>query len=198
MRHHLSVDPGPISLQPPAMVAAVVLKTQAWTRCVLNSRLSSLAPYAPSRNIIPSMRQQHSGTIVNISSTEGLSTFPGLGVYPASKMAKERISEALQGELAPFGIRMLAVEPGAMRTRFFDPSSPVEVPLSDAYKAGPVHQMLEHPHTVARKESIDPDFAGGRIVEGVAGGGDGWPEERQEVSEAAAGQRSRGEGCCED
>lgn len=57
-----------------------------------------------------------SGHIVNITSMGGLVTFAGLGVYHGSKFALDGISEALGKELAPFGVHVTAVEPGAFRT----------------------------------------------------------------------------------
>jgi NAD(P)-dependent dehydrogenase (short-subunit alcohol dehydrogenase family) len=69
------------------------------------------------RALIPELRS-HGGTIVNISSMAGQIGFGGMGAYCASKFALEGLSEALADELAPFGVRMLIVEPGAFRTDF--------------------------------------------------------------------------------
>jgi NAD(P)-dependent dehydrogenase (short-subunit alcohol dehydrogenase family) len=70
------------------------------------------------RAALPQMRQQQSGTVVQISSFGGLVTYPGFGAYCATKHALESISEALAAEVAPLGIRVLIVEPGAFRTGF--------------------------------------------------------------------------------
>jgi NAD(P)-dependent dehydrogenase (short-subunit alcohol dehydrogenase family) len=69
------------------------------------------------RALIPELRS-HGGTIVNISSMAGQIGFGGMGAYCASKFALEGMSEALAEELAPFGVRMIIVEPGAFRTDF--------------------------------------------------------------------------------
>jgi NAD(P)-dependent dehydrogenase (short-subunit alcohol dehydrogenase family) len=82
--------------------------------------------------IIPSMRERKSGVIVNISSSAFWRAFPVIGVYAASKFALEGLSESLAMELSPFGIRMLLVEPGGMRTSFVDNADVPEIP--DAYK----------------------------------------------------------------
>lgn len=66
--------------------------------------------------VVPHMRARRQGHIVNITSVGGLVTFAGLGVYHGSKFALEGISEALGKELAPFGVHVTAVEPGAFRT----------------------------------------------------------------------------------
>jgi NAD(P)-dependent dehydrogenase (short-subunit alcohol dehydrogenase family) len=65
---------------------------------------------------LPSMRARKSGHIINISSIAGLTAFPGVGIYNGSKFALEGITEALAKEVAPLGIRVTLVEPGAFRT----------------------------------------------------------------------------------
>jgi NAD(P)-dependent dehydrogenase (short-subunit alcohol dehydrogenase family) len=67
---------------------------------------------------LPHMRSQGSGAIVQISSQGGRVSPPAFGGYCASKWALEAISESLAAEVAPFGLRVLIVEPGAFRTEF--------------------------------------------------------------------------------
>jgi len=64
------------------------------------------------------MRAQQSGVILNITSVVGHRAPAGLGLYSSSKYAFEGITEALRSEVAPFGIKVVAVEPGAFRTDF--------------------------------------------------------------------------------
>jgi NAD(P)-dependent dehydrogenase (short-subunit alcohol dehydrogenase family) len=66
--------------------------------------------------VLPTMRRQRSGQIVNISSLAGLSPIPFLGMYSASKFALEGYSEALRHELKPFGVHVSAVEAGFLKT----------------------------------------------------------------------------------
>jgi NAD(P)-dependent dehydrogenase (short-subunit alcohol dehydrogenase family) len=66
------------------------------------------------------MRAQGWGKIVNVSSMGGRFTFPGGGVYHASKHALEAPSDALRFEVGGFGIDVIAIEPGLIRTRFSD------------------------------------------------------------------------------
>jgi len=72
---------------------------------------------AVTRAFLPQLREA-GGTIVNISSMAGLIGFGGMSAYNASKFALEGFSEALAEEVAPFGVKVLIVEPGAFRTDF--------------------------------------------------------------------------------
>jgi NAD(P)-dependent dehydrogenase (short-subunit alcohol dehydrogenase family) len=71
---------------------------------------------ALTKAVLPHMRERGSGAIVQMSSQGGQVTFPGYGAYCAAKYALEGMSEALADEVAPLGIRVLIVEPGAFRT----------------------------------------------------------------------------------
>ncbi|MFZ4929068.1 oxidoreductase [Chryseobacterium sp. Mn2064] len=75
------------------------------------------------RAVLPYMREQRSGHVVNISSVGGLSGSAGWGLYNSTKFAVEGLTEALSKELAPLGIYATAVEPGQFRTNFHDGSS---------------------------------------------------------------------------
>lgn len=75
------------------------------------------------RAVLPGMRAQRSGHIVNIGSMGGFAQVPGWGVYGATKFAVEGLSEAMRAELAPVGITVTVVEPGSFRTDFLDGSS---------------------------------------------------------------------------
>jgi len=68
------------------------------------------------RAAAPRLRAQGSGAVVNISSLGGQLSMPGFGAYSATKFALEGISEALAAELAPFGVKVVIVEPGSFRT----------------------------------------------------------------------------------
>lgn len=71
------------------------------------------------RAVLPAMRAQRSGWVVNFSSTSGIKSVEGGAIYSASKFAVEGFTEGLAIELKPFGIKCMLVEPGAFRTEFF-------------------------------------------------------------------------------
>lgn len=76
-------------------------------------------PARLTRALLPGMRERGGGAIVNISSVGGQLSFAGFSAYSATKAALEQLSEGLADEVAPFGIRVLIVEPGAFRTGLF-------------------------------------------------------------------------------
>ena len=76
------------------------------------------------REVLPTMRRQRNGTIINISSIAGVVGFVGMGAYVSTKFAIEGLTQSLRLELAPFGIRALVIEPGVIKTNILD-SSPV-------------------------------------------------------------------------
>src|SRR3954470_10240518 len=71
-----------------------------------------------SQLVLPGMRRAGGGRIVNISSMGGRLTFPGGGVYHATKYAVEALSDALRFEVQGFGVRVVLIEPGLIRTEF--------------------------------------------------------------------------------
>lgn len=71
---------------------------------------------AVTQAVLPTLRRQRGGAVVNISSLGGQLSFAGFSAYSASKFALEGMSEALAQEVAPFGIQVLIVEPGQFRT----------------------------------------------------------------------------------
>ncbi|MGA7955112.1 MAG: SDR family oxidoreductase [Gloeobacterales cyanobacterium] len=88
------------------------------------------------QKVIPTMRAQGKGRIVNISSLSGLVALPFSGLYHGSKFALEGLSDSLRMELAPFGIQVSLVEPGPVKTDFFEVAREQSMPyLEGPYKA---------------------------------------------------------------
>ena len=72
--------------------------------------------------VLPIMRKQKSGTIVNVSSVGGRISLPVLSAYNSTKFALEGLSESMSYELEPFGIKVVIIEPGVIRTNIMDSS----------------------------------------------------------------------------
>ena len=68
--------------------------------------------------VLPTMRKQRSGRILNISSGTGIFGFPGISAYVSTKFAVEGLSESIAYKLEPFGIKVILIEPGFIRTNF--------------------------------------------------------------------------------
>ena len=68
--------------------------------------------------VLPIMRKQRSGRILNISSGTGIFGFPGISAYVSTKFAVEGLSESIAYELEPFGIKVILIEPGFVKTNF--------------------------------------------------------------------------------
>jgi NAD(P)-dependent dehydrogenase (short-subunit alcohol dehydrogenase family) len=98
-------------------VGAVEETTDGELRALFD--LHFFAPVALTRAVLPCMREQGGGAIVQMSSVGGQVTAPGFGAYCATKFALEGLSETLRDEVAGFGIHVLIVEPGAFRTGLF-------------------------------------------------------------------------------
>jgi NAD(P)-dependent dehydrogenase (short-subunit alcohol dehydrogenase family) len=94
------------------------------------------------REVLPHMRQQGSGHILNLTSIGGLISIGGFGAYCASKFALEAWSEALADEVEGFGIRVTLVEPGNFRTEFAGDANMRPATRLDVYR--PVIEPIEH------------------------------------------------------
>jgi NAD(P)-dependent dehydrogenase (short-subunit alcohol dehydrogenase family) len=125
--------------------------------------LHFFAPAALTRLVLPTMRAQGSGAIVQMSSVGGQVTAPGFGAYCATKFALEGLSQTLQAEVEPFGIKVLIVEPGAFRTGLFRPDAAY---LSDempeyAETVGPTRAYVRDGHL---EQPGDPVKAAAAII----------------------------------
>lgn len=119
--------------------------------------------------ILPVMREARSGTIVNISSIGGRVYTPMGAWYHASKHALEGWSDCLRLEVAPFGIRVVIVEPGAIETEFAEIAI---APLLERSEGGPYADFARKMATATRRAYLDkkaspPDLIAGIIVKAV-------------------------------
>jgi NAD(P)-dependent dehydrogenase (short-subunit alcohol dehydrogenase family) len=98
--------------------------------------------------VLPGMRAAGRGRIVNMSSVGGRLVYPTGGWYHASKYAVEALSDALRVEVAPFGISVVLVEPGLIRTEF---ESVASAGLASGDPAGPYAALRKHSDAVTRR-----------------------------------------------
>lgn len=138
------------------MVGAVEETSLAEAKALFDTNL--WGAFQLTRAVLPMLRAQRSGHILNISSHGGFFGLPGFGLYNASKFALEGLSEAIAGELAPLGIKVTIVEPGPFRTEFAGPSMVVaatQIPDYDA-TAGAFRARMAAVHG---KQDGDPAWA---------------------------------------
>ncbi|MBT2680935.1 SDR family oxidoreductase [Bacillus sp. ISL-35] len=114
---------------------------------------------AVTQAVLPIMRQQRYGKIINMSSISGRFGFPGLSAYAASKHALEGYSESLRLELKPFGINVVLIEPGSYKTDIWKSIEEVSIRNQSPYESSLEAIMYElknaeasygNPHDVAR------------------------------------------------
>jgi NAD(P)-dependent dehydrogenase (short-subunit alcohol dehydrogenase family) len=116
--------------------------------------------------VLPGMRTRRSGAIVNISSIGATVTPVGSGYYAAAKAAVEGMSGALRGELAPLGIAVTVVEPGAFRTDFAGRSLVQSATIIDDY-ADTAGKRRKENDTMDGNQAGDPAKAGAAIITAV-------------------------------
>jgi NAD(P)-dependent dehydrogenase (short-subunit alcohol dehydrogenase family) len=120
---------------------------------------------AMTKLVLPAMRRQRWGRVVNLSSMGGKLTFPGGAYYHATKHAVEALSDALRFEVKGFGIDVIVIQPGPIKTAFGDtavgsiampPNSPyaafnvvLEKQIREAYEGGPMARFAAPPAAVA-------------------------------------------------
>ena len=116
---------------------------------------------------LPHMRERRSGMIVNVTSISGFKPWSGTGIYCASKFAMEGLGQTLAQEVAGLGIRVMNVQPGALRTRFNGAGS-----LSASARTIPDYERSAHiaRHALARmdgKQAGDPARAAQVILDAI-------------------------------
>ena len=117
------------------------------------------------RAVLPVMRKQGGGHVMNISSVGGYSAYAGWGVYGSTKFAVEGLSEAMSMELAPLGINVTVVEPGFFRTDFLDASSLVATRDRIADYAATVGAMRDFAEGANHQQPGDPLKLAGALLQ---------------------------------
>jgi len=116
--------------------------------------------------VLPHMRQQKSGQIINISSVSGKLVTPANGTYSATKFALEALSDALRLELAPFGIQVVVIEPGSIKTQFHTTveanAEAIFANLGSPYQ--PLYKQYQKVTADMRRQEPEPDVVS-RVVQ---------------------------------
>lgn len=116
------------------------------------------------RAVLPLLRHQHTGHIINVSSIVALTPFPGWGLYGAAKSALGALTESLAAEVAEHGIAVNLVEPGYLRTDFLRPVSlGLPADTTDGYEA--IRTMTETHLAMPGTQLGDPARAAAAIIE---------------------------------
>ena len=118
--------------------------------------------------VLPIMRKQKSGTIVNVSSVGGRIGLPILSAYQSTKFALEGLSESMSYELEPFGIRVVIIEPGAIRSNIMNSSiwaKKVRDPKSPYFSQ--LQKIKDHFKSMMENESSPPEEVAKVILEAI-------------------------------
>lgn len=119
------------------------------------------------QEVLPHMRKQRSGHIINMSSISGTVTGPSQSIYSATKASVIMLSEALSEEVAPFGIKVTAICPGGVRTDFLDQSS-MKRPEKHIADYDVVNQTMQGLSRLNHNQSGDPALVAKAIMEVAA------------------------------
>jgi NAD(P)-dependent dehydrogenase (short-subunit alcohol dehydrogenase family) len=118
--------------------------------------------------VLPYLREQRSGHIINITSIAGFSAPPGSGFYAAAKYALEGMSLSLRQEVAALGIHVTLVEPGAIRTDFLDDTSIRYASRSLADYDNTAGNARRRAPQLAGKQRGDPDRCAAAILQAIS------------------------------
>lgn len=119
------------------------------------------------KSVLPYLRQQRSGHIVNISSIAGLAPMAGSGFYAAAKFAVEGVSQSLAQEVEPLGIKVTLVEPGAFRTDFLRDRSIINSKTRIADYLPTSGKAVQHLADITGKQLGNPDLGAQAIIKAI-------------------------------
>lgn len=174
------------------IVGAIEETPEAELRAIMETNF--FGAIAVIRAALPVLRAQRGGAVVNMSSMGGQMSVAGFGAYSGAKFALEGASEALAQELAPFGIKVLIVEPGAFRTGFAGERLR-HMPVLDAYRAG-VGATREFARGMDGTQDGDPMKAAAAVERALAA--DATPLRLQLGADAVAAVRAHAQALLHD
>jgi NAD(P)-dependent dehydrogenase (short-subunit alcohol dehydrogenase family) len=118
--------------------------------------------------VLPIMRNQGSGKIVNISSGAGRFGFPTGSIYVSTKFAVEGLSESLAYEVEPFGIKIILVEPGVIKTNFFNASNTTKKSLNPNSPYFKMYQNMGSGFSKMIENGSTPDVVAKTVLEAIS------------------------------
>lgn len=145
------------------MVGAVEETSEAETRRIFD--VNFFGGLAVTRAVLPTMRQQRSGHILQFSAIGGFLGYPGLGVYSAAKGATDIAGEALAGELKPFGIHVTVLTIGIFHTEFAGRSLSYTDQVIDDYTDTPAGKFRNMIGGLQGKQPNDPAKGAAAIIQ---------------------------------
>jgi NAD(P)-dependent dehydrogenase (short-subunit alcohol dehydrogenase family) len=116
------------------------------------------------RAVLPFMRKEKSGTIINLSSVFGLIAGAGWGIYCATKFAVEALSESLEQEVKPFGLKVILIEPGYIRTGFLSAESVISPKNTLDVYTDITEIRRKHQHDIPGNQIGDPIKVASTII----------------------------------
>jgi NAD(P)-dependent dehydrogenase (short-subunit alcohol dehydrogenase family) len=122
---------------------------------------------AVTRAVLPGMRARRQGAIVNVSSIGGLVARPASGIYASTKFAVEGFSQALAAEMKPFGIKVMAIEPGPFRTNFGSAVMRAKRRIAE-YETGAVGERIAEMQAGYGRQKGDPRRAAQAVWDALA------------------------------
>ena len=117
--------------------------------------------------VLPLMRKQNSGIIINISSGAGRFGFPTGSAYVSTKFAVEGLSEAISFELEPFGIRVILIEPGVVKTNFLNSTILAKKSKDPNSEYAPLIKYVNSVINEMVKNGSDPQYVADIILDAV-------------------------------
>lgn len=117
--------------------------------------------------VLPTMRKQESGIIVNISSGAGRFGYPTASAYVSSKFALEGLTESMSYEIEPFGIRTVLIEPGVIKTNFFNSMSLARKSKDPDSPYLQMMQVMEKSVTKMLEKGTIPQYVAKTVLEAV-------------------------------
>ncbi len=142
-------------------VGALEETSESEIRKIFNTNVFGLIKMI--RAVLPQMRQQKSGHIINLSSVSGVVALPGVSIYAATKFAVEAISESLSAEVSSFGIKITIIEPSGFRTDFAGRSIHKTPPMKEYDES--LNYTRNYYQTINGNQPGDPNKAVDAIIQ---------------------------------